>query len=478
MAKKQQKQQLLSPERYIRERARKLPIYKCYKGETIGDKREMAILVIRQHAGGTFTLAGFMLDRWCVGVKDALWLFNCSEEEMEQMVDTFADRLEKWTEVDYVEAHNWVYGALDWATNAGINPCKDFAVARYILEEDDDRVELREYEFGNEGEYCLMAKNQQEANRYIPALNKTLGVGNYQVIIHAVEEDDMEDDEESPNHSSRPRMSYTYRGGDYPKTIRLYHPEAEIILRKDTLTMTQADIDTLLSLPKETLREDMHQLVLQELGRQYGKTDEQLQDDNTPIDWCIMGNCFLFLAEIGSQESLSVLLEFLRQNEDVLRFNEGDSGEYLVKPLLYRCLRDNPALIQPFLLEEGLAANAKMEVLDYLANFANCDKAMRAPILKMMREVLPAYKQDLPKHTICDGEVVAFAIEVLIASYAKECLPMIEELYATGLVDNSVNGNMSEVRKLLLMSDTECSYSLPSLKVRDIIKAYQACFKD
>lgn len=191
MAKQNAKQQALSPERYICEKVRKLPIYKCYKGTTFVEDREMSILVIRQHKGGTFTVGAYMLDRWCVGVKYALWYFSISKADLDRLIEMLESGVDTLEEVDYVEAHNWVYGALDWASNAGISPCKDFAIARYILEEDDDNVELRDYEFGKDGEYYLLAENTQELNKYLPTLKKTLGEGNF--FTEICQEDDYDD---------------------------------------------------------------------------------------------------------------------------------------------------------------------------------------------------------------------------------------------------------------------------------------------
>lgn len=472
---KQKKQQQLSPERYIRERARLLPIYKCYKGETIGDSREMSIMVIRKHAGGTYTLATFMLDRWCLGVKDAIWQFSIPEDEMLDFVNHFATHIDQWTKIEYVEAHNWVYGALDWATNAGINPCKDFALARYILEEDDDNVELQEYEFGYNGEYCLMAKSHKEADKYIPTLTKTLGMGNYKVIIRPVFDEEEKRYRRMGYYHDFPDMEYTYPGGKYPKTLALlHHPEIETIITQGTQDYTQADIDLLLSLPADTLREDLHQLVLYELGKQYGKTEAQLDDDRTDVNWNTIGNSFIFLTKVGTlKDTLPVLLEFLRQNEDVIYFNEGDSGHILVKPLVYKCLMEDPLCFKSFLLEKGLCASAKNEILEYLQEIACDEPSVRVPVLDMMHEVLLQYQADLPYRTMCDGIVTAFAIGVPTGLNAVDFLPLIEDIYATGMVNESIVGNIDEVRESIMEPIQPYIHPIPCGDIPALIELYK-----
>lgn len=476
---KQKQQQPLTPERYIRERARLLPIYKCYKGETIGDSREMSIMVIRKHAGGTYTLAAFMLDRWCLGVKDAIWQFSIPEDEMLDFVNSFANHIDQWTEIEYVEAHNWVYGALDWATNAGISPCKDFALARYILEEDDDNVELQEYDFGLNGEYCLMAKSHKEADKYIPALTKTLGTGNFKVIIRSVLDEEEKRYRRMEYYQDFPDMEYTYQGSNYPKTLApLHHPEIETIITEGTQDYTQADIDLLLSLPADTLREDLHQLVLYELGKQYGKTDAQLGDDRTDVNWNTIGNSFIFLTKVGELSStLPVLLEFLRQNEDVIYFNEGDCGQILVKPLVYKFLMEDPLCFKSFLLEKGLSASAKNEILEYLQEIACDEPSVRIPILNMMHEVLLQYQADLPYRTMCDGTVMAFAIGVLTGLNAVDFLPLIEDIYATGMVNESVEGSIGEVRERIMEPIQPDMHPVPYGDIPALVELYKDFYK-
>jgi len=181
----------------------------------------MSIVVIRQHPKGTFTLAAFMLDRWCLGVKDTLWKFNIEEDELDFFLSLFEENLDTLDEIEYVEAHNWVYGALAFAEDAGIKPCKGFDLTQHLLAEDDDNVELMEFDFGRNGKHCLVAKNHKEAARYIPLLDSNLGQNNYTVEIGPFG-DDWDEDEDDDGMSSTmetefplkvtPTMEYSYQG--------------------------------------------------------------------------------------------------------------------------------------------------------------------------------------------------------------------------------------------------------------------------
>jgi len=487
MAKKSNKKQqnkVLKPEDYIRTKVRKLPVYKCYKSVNQFEDREMSIIVVRQHPQGTFTYGAYMLDRWCLGVKDTLWQFSKDKDDLEEFLSLFRNHLHSLEEIPYVEAHNWIYGASDFAEEAGISPCKEFALSKYILEEDDDDVELIEYDFGRDGEYCLVAKDKLEASRYIPTLDKNLGEGNYTVEIGMFGDDDWDDDQEDYDDweddeeedyrlpfKPVPSMEYTYKGKDYPKEITLHYPEIEAIAKKNTEKITESEIKQVLSLPSDMAREDLHNLVLREIGIQWGKTANELSEDES-CNWNVVGNAFMFLTKFGTvEETLPIVLETMRQNEGFLDYNFCDVCNILLHPVLCTLVKDNPRLLKPYLLEPGLYYFFKIVTFELLEQIAKHCPEVKKEIVEMTVEVLKEYKKDLPTRTICDGTVAAFAIGVLVGNGASEYLPLIEDLYATGLIDEECEGHIEEVRSRIQRPSS--IYDLPPMDPYGVLKEYK-----
>ena len=143
----------------MKQRARSLEIGTCYISEDMTECGEGHVIVTRRHTGGRISVAIYLVDTYCLGVKDSFFRLRLEEEELEEMLDS-APNLR---ECSYNEAHNWVYGAIAWAEEAGIEPDKSFAVTQYMLEEDTDDIPLIEYEFGRAGKHLLMANSNLEA---------------------------------------------------------------------------------------------------------------------------------------------------------------------------------------------------------------------------------------------------------------------------------------------------------------------------
>lgn len=181
--KKQGGQQFLSPEQYLKQKARTLEIGKCYITDAIKKVGEGLVIVTRNHTGGRISMASFLVDAYCLGVKDSFFRLRMEDYEMEEMMDKIGAE-----ECTYYEAHNWVYGAIAYAEEAGIKPDKSFALTQYMLEEDTDDIPLIEYDFGKDGKHMLVAHSQLEASRYLPLLRENLGEGNYDYMIKVGEE--------------------------------------------------------------------------------------------------------------------------------------------------------------------------------------------------------------------------------------------------------------------------------------------------
>ncbi|GHT38855.1 hypothetical protein AGMMS49965_03380 [Bacteroidia bacterium] len=208
MAKKRKQAQaqiLLSPENYIRQKARNLPIYKCWINADWSDCRLAHIFIARQHANDNVTFCVYLVDLGCLGVKDTSYRFNISLEELEGMIMKIGEDIEIDDTLSYSLAHNIIYSAIEFAEEYGFKPHRDFTqITQFFLEEDTDEIPLIAVECGHIEEdgkpfyintgYESPAKTKQ----IIAQLNKTAGEGNYHIFIDVAgyDNDDNEFDDE------------------------------------------------------------------------------------------------------------------------------------------------------------------------------------------------------------------------------------------------------------------------------------------
>jgi hypothetical protein len=188
--------QMLSPENYIRKKARSLPVYECRINEEWEDTKLAQLSVARSHVNGNITACFYLVDLMCLGIKDTDYMFNAPIHTYREHIEKINDGLPS-VDIAYELAHNIVYAGLEFADEYGFKPHKDFtSVTRYMLEEDTDDIELIEIECGVNGEPTYVRgpfDDDLKVKKIIAQLEKTAGHGNYSIID---EDDDFEDENE------------------------------------------------------------------------------------------------------------------------------------------------------------------------------------------------------------------------------------------------------------------------------------------
>lgn len=192
------KQQPLSPEKYIITKARSLPLGKCYVTIDWQEAGMANVIVTRRHVNGNYTAGLYLVDLLCLGVKDTFYVFNVSEEEMEQRFDIDELYLQQ---AEYNLVHNIIYAGHDFAMEFDIKPHKDFSITKYILEaDDDDSVPLIEIPVGDEnGNPKLMVHSSYNYAPVLQKLKQHAGEGNYTFVLRDKlddDDDDFDDDDD------------------------------------------------------------------------------------------------------------------------------------------------------------------------------------------------------------------------------------------------------------------------------------------
>jgi hypothetical protein len=180
---------LQSPEKYIKTTARSLPIFQCLINQNWQTSGIANIIVARKHKNGNVTFGIYLVDLYCLGLKDTFFKFNTDPDEYEELKPGQID----WEACEYTLAHNIIYGAVAFAEDYGFKPYKEFEVTQFILENDDDNVELVEVEFGYNGKPFYVTGPHDDAAKvkFIKnTLVRTAGEGNFDVLEGFAEDDD------------------------------------------------------------------------------------------------------------------------------------------------------------------------------------------------------------------------------------------------------------------------------------------------
>lgn len=469
MAKKKkniQPQQMLSPEQFIKQKARNLPIEVCYISKDIEEVGEGTVIVVRRHPNDKFTLATYLLDIFCLGVKDTFYRLRLDEFEYEEFFDKYTSMEVK--EITYNEAHNWIYGAIAFAEEAGIAPHKDFNVTQYMLEEDTEDIPLIEYNYGKDGKHFLVAMSQLELSRYIPILKKNLG-DDFDYVLQDDEDEyddyeEVQDEDEEPidlkqlmeNFKNSPLFKkygpdteYTYQHPEYPMVLNVENKGLVSTLfdPANFSGLSDEDTDRILVMPHDTLRRDLEQIILFHTGETCDGIPEDLweADNGSPIT-----HALFLLGEIGDEGSLDVVLETLRQSSEYSDFHFGDLMTEIYLPTLYKLGKDRLDKLMEFAKEKGLDTFNHVKIFPPVACIAYLHPERRNEVIEWFREILRFATEKLPETQYFDSELAGMMLSDLIDLKAKELLPEIKAMFDTGLVSLACCGDYEKVEKDIL----------------------------
>ena len=440
----------MSPEKYIREKVRTLPKGPCYISADDG-KGLVQVVVSRLHKGGKVSAAFYLVDKYCLGVKLSFYKLRLEDSQFEDMLDIIRDYYDL-QEISYNEAHNWIYGAIAFAEEAGIKPDNEFRLTKYFLDEDNEDIPLIEYKFGDKGKHHLIAMNKLEASKYLPLLCKNLGYDfSYTLDANNIEDDydenfesDYDDDynEEIPFREER---EYTYKHPEYPHQLSLNHPDMlEIIDNPDNSSyLTDGQIDTILALPQDTLRQDLENIILYSLGVACDGIPSQLTEN--PVSGAL-GHAIILLGEVGNGDSsVNAVLEVLRQNESFFMNHIYGSSEEFFPATLCNIGKGSLEKLRDFVFEEGIYNTNKAYVVEAVTQMDRLSLHLHEEIIEWFRSILTAAAKGPDKALFTDSDTNGLIVSILEDIDSEELLPEIKKLFDIGYVDEEMYGDYDSV---------------------------------
>ncbi len=432
----------MTPQRYIRERARKLPLGKCFINNGWQDEGLAQIVVTRNRNDGNLVIGAYLVDTYCLGVKDAFCNNDITPERLEQTLDKIY-QTQGMAEISYEEAHNIIYGAIAFAEDAGITPIKDFALAKYVLEEDTEDVPLIEYEFGKDGKYLLICgENYSRDKMFIEPLKKRLG--DKFNFIASLEYDNSSYAEMQNEMNRHPREAYSYVHPAYPASLEVKNQfiVSEFYDPKHLYTMPEDVVDKILSLPADEAAADISKIIMFEIGRSHAQIEE---DSEADINQSVLLHSIIFLSNIDSNVALDAILEIMRQSIDFADYHFGDLTTEYLHLALYMAGKNDLKTIEDYMYEPGLDSHLRVEAPQVLAMIAVNQSEKRGEVIEIFRRLLKSMVDRLPHQNACDGYFAGSVMSNLIDINAVELIPEIREVFYTNCVDRTIAGNCEQV---------------------------------
>ena len=167
--------------------ARNFSIYECLINPSWKEGGLATILLSRQQPNGHILFGFYLVDIYCLGLKNtfcnadfSLWRY---ETEVRERIHPEEDPVECPISL----AHHIVYGGIEFAAQFGFRPNKDFELSQYVLEDKNSIESCEGIEFGKDGQPFYIAGPDDNVGYIIRQLESKAGEGNFKFICRADE---------------------------------------------------------------------------------------------------------------------------------------------------------------------------------------------------------------------------------------------------------------------------------------------------
>jgi hypothetical protein len=193
------------------QRAEKWPIVKALVGENLWEEGLGYLVLARQEGEGRLVFATYLVDVFCLGVKDAFWQAG-SKATFDELVDRMDSR-QKLVPIEPSCLVKFINGAVDYAMTLGFRPHPDFRHAALLLQGIDPATCAEEFSYGKDGkpfyiqgphetprQAQLIMQRVRDAGGHFLARIEALG-DDYEILDDGDEYDDDYDEDEDDTSS-------------------------------------------------------------------------------------------------------------------------------------------------------------------------------------------------------------------------------------------------------------------------------------
>jgi hypothetical protein len=151
-------------------------------GGSEGDQGLGTVLVTRTKGYNRLVTSSYLIDYWCLGVKDSIPPRSFNDTTYKKFVPMVFSAFTGYQIITYEQAQILVWGAVDYAASLGIKPHADFLQSKELI----DRPEtLPQLNFGKDGKPFYVNGPYDDTQKIIRTLTEHVGKDNFHYAIQA-----------------------------------------------------------------------------------------------------------------------------------------------------------------------------------------------------------------------------------------------------------------------------------------------------
>jgi hypothetical protein len=163
----------------------RFPVHEVLCPGDLDDEGMGNLLLSRKGPDGLLGVSFFLVDKYCLGVKNAFFRELDEDQYFEAKQRTLYNRPAEPVAMHPACMRKLVESAVDYARDLGFAPHKDYGAAREIFGDIDASACPTRFDFGKEGKPLFIAgpnENLAKSRKIVKQLEKRCGAGGYDYI--------------------------------------------------------------------------------------------------------------------------------------------------------------------------------------------------------------------------------------------------------------------------------------------------------
>ncbi len=247
------------------------------------------------------------------------------------------------------------------------------------------------------------------------------------------------------------------------------HKEVECLYSND-FSIGEEKINTILSLPKESLIQDL-ELALQDSINRYGyfkKIEDENGWDSEKMSFVI--HSLSLLGELKATQSLDVIFNVLSQSDEYLELYIDDLMTELMWEIMYKIVINELEACKQFMFKPGINTYSRSIFPELVEQIALHHPERRSEVLDWYKEVIQFFLNSSIEDNVIDSGVLGFIIIHIVNLNGTELLPEIKKLFDRGLVSTFICGDWEKVNEYIIIPQ--------GLKHKRNISTMVECYND
>jgi hypothetical protein len=227
-------------------------------------------------------------------------------------------------------------------------------------------------------------------------------------------------------------------------------------LYRNDLRIDQKIILQILLLPRESLMADLQTIIYDSIARFDYYYDET---EWSPQTHEFLNHAILLLVELKHEDSLELLFDVLRQDQNYLDYWFSDSLTEDFWKYVYVLGFDRLDMLKSFVFEPNRYSYSRSIMSEVVVQIALHYPNRRKELMEWYKQVIEEILDRKNDEAIIDTDWIAFVVYDLIRLNATELIPLIKELFAHQLVSEDINGTLEDCLKGIIV-DSKYDYKM------------------